>query len=176
MKTLTEIALFYKTDKCIRHNYIQNFYTPLFKKLRNKKLNILEIGIYNGGSLYLWRDYFTNANIYGIDILDKSKYNSDRISTEICDQKKCNNIFPNINFDIIIDDGSHKWEDQQISFNILFDRLNEGGMYIIEDLHTSYIESFGSNEYMTTLEVMKNKPNTEIFYDINKGIISLTLK
>lgn len=173
MLSLTEIAKKYKTDKCLRHNYIQNFYEKIFNPLRNKKLNLLEIGIKNGASLRTWKEFFINAEIYGIDI---DKVNVEGCHTEKCNQVYCQDIFQDIQFDIIIDDGSHNWDHQQISFDILFPRLKKGGIYLIEDLHTSFIDKFSSIGYRPTLELMKERSDTEIYYDIHGGIISKTKK
>ena len=61
----------YSCIKCI--NYF-NIYDELFKKYRNKKITFVEIGIFSGGSLFMWRDYFgKKARIIGIDLNPESK-------------------------------------------------------------------------------------------------------
>jgi predicted O-methyltransferase YrrM len=126
--------------------------------------NILEIGVYYGGSLKYLLDKFKDGIIYGIDIEDKTHYNEDRIKTYVVNQEDRDalNRFldeTNVEFDIIIDDGGHTMRQQQVSFGTLFKRLKKGGIYIIEDLHTSRIENFGtisSDDLITTLDMLQS--------------------
>ena len=116
-------------------------------------LNILEIGVSGGGSLWMWKKYFPNAFIHGID-------NNSRPSSGDCKQwgdvnqnvfihigsQDDTNFLSNINekhgpFDIIIDDGSHIMGHQQTSLFYLWPLLKNKGVYVIEDLHTSYYPS-----------------------------------
>jgi len=123
------------SDKGSTHNYLGS-YNRLFTPYRNKKINILEIGVFEGQSLKMWKEYFPNANIYGIDIKN-IKQNEDRITTAFCDQSKAeelDKVFEGKTFDIIIDDGSHRIEHQLISLKALWKRLNKNGLYVIEDI------------------------------------------
>lgn len=129
------------TDKN-EHGYFA-FYNPIFRKF-TEATSILEIGISSGGSLRLWEKKFKNAQIYGIDNVDCSNVNTDRIKTFIADQadrEQLKKVIETIDngFDIIIDDGGHTMKQQQISFGYLFKHLKSGGVYILEDLHTSNI-------------------------------------
>jgi 23S rRNA U2552 (ribose-2'-O)-methylase RlmE/FtsJ len=149
MKTLAEI--YYNTDslrssdnggdKGTAHSYITT-YDSIFAKYQPFDINILEIGVFDGQSLKLWKEYFTpNSKIYGIDIQDRCKvFECDNIFVFIgdaTDEQFINQSFFDIKFDIIIDDGSHIKNDQLTSFKILFDKyLNIGGTYIIEDLNS----------------------------------------
>ena len=139
MKTLTEIANYYGTDKgSSGHNYTQ-FYEQYFEVERNRFINLLEIGIDNGASLSMWEEYFPNARIDAFDIMDLKKFQKDRVNIHIGDQgnrNELNSIIKNINVtpNIIIDDGSHFADDQQISLGVLFDFLAPGGIYVIEDV------------------------------------------
>lgn len=157
MKTLEELADYYATDKRKSdHNYIQ-FYEKYFDPIRESVQNILEIGILNhpdklrrpfqGASILMWNDYFFNATIYGADIVDHSnmeKFGEERISIHIINQGdrfQLKSLMENKikkEMDIIIDDGSHWMHHQQISFASLFKYLKSGGIYVIEDLHTSH--------------------------------------
>lgn len=131
-----------KTD-IVEAHYI-DLYEKYFSELRDKKLNLLEIGIDRGGSLKMWLDYFYNANIFGIDIEDKSHFGwpkNNRCETTIGnqgDKEFWANYTKEKNFDIIIDDGSHQPHHQEISLECLWPVLNAGGIYVIEDLHCSY--------------------------------------
>lgn len=126
-------------DKGTAHSYIKT-YDSIFEQYQNKNINILEIGIYEGHSLSLWSRYFTpTSNIYGIDTNNDCKqYERGNISVLIGDatnEEFIKQSFGDIRFDIIVDDGSHIKDEQLASFKVLFDTyLNEGGIYIIEDI------------------------------------------
>jgi hypothetical protein len=141
MDRLTELGLKYNTDKATGHGFTE-FYYPYLEKYINP--SILEIGIYDGASLKMWEEFYGNPSIIGVDILDKKQYDSQYTRTVIADQKnpkdileKCTALIPE--YDIIIDDGSHMIDHQISSFATLFPCLKSKGVYIIEDLHTSFL-------------------------------------
>lgn len=145
--TLDELGILYGTDKSsLVHNYCIK-YDELFNNIKYKVKNVLELGIYKGNSIRMWRDYFILATIYGIDInpdcLIKNEENIHTILGSQSDEKFLNDVFKEIYFDIIIDDGSHKYKDQIDSFIYLFKKVKSGGYYIIEDICTSYWDGFG---------------------------------
>ena len=124
------------------------YYDRHFSRFRNKKVRILEIGIYLGGSLDMWKYYFgPDAFILGVDIDPNcAQYAQENVKIEIGDQadpsflKKLKaNYEP---FDIIIDDGGHQMHQQITSLKFLFEHLKDGGIYLVEDLHTSYWKEF----------------------------------
>jgi hypothetical protein len=142
--SLIEIVSKYRTDKHYEHDYFNLIYNSLFNPIFKEIKKFIEIGIGEGDSLNLWRDYFTNATIYGLDInTNISLKDNTRIELKQFDQSNINQLkqlyseHPDNDVDIIIDDGSHKMSDQQITFAKLFKILKPGGIYIIEDLHTS---------------------------------------
>jgi hypothetical protein len=151
----------YNTDK-YDHGFI-DVYEPYFNNMSESK-HILEIGVYYGGSLKYLSDKFKDGNIYGIDIEDKTQYDEERIKTYIVNQEDRNalNKFleeTNVEFDIIIDDGGHTMRQQQVSFGTLFKRLKKGGIYILEDLHTSRLDNFGTifpDDSITTLDMLNS--------------------
>ena len=151
---LHELATKFKTDKGIPgNNFMQNYYT-YFRNIKNDRLKILEIGVLNGSSLKTWKEFFPNAHIYAIDINQSCKeYEEDRIEIFIGDQtdeKFLDGVMSKLKgVDIIIDDGGHKMTHQKRSFDILFKYLNQDGIYIIEDLITSYW-----SEYMDAPQTM----------------------
>ena len=107
---ISDILETYETDKVNGHCY-GDFYDDLFSKYNKEApLKILEIGTQKGGSLCAWQDYFPNANITGIDIVDvvKPEYKRDTINYVISDVKKWKS---DETYDIVIDDGSHFIED-----------------------------------------------------------------
>jgi hypothetical protein len=139
---LDEIGLKFGTDKASNSNNFLEFYERFFCKRRFEKLKILEIGVLGGSSLRTWEEYFPNAKIIGLDIsLEAKKEESQRIKIEILDQSdtfQLSKYAEDKNFDIIIDDGSHVWGHQIKTLRILFPILNPLGIYIVEDLDTSY--------------------------------------
>ena len=145
--TLDQIGLKYNTDKCSSfHNYL-SLYDKEMCGIRNSSNKILEIGVLFGDSLKVFSEYFNESEIYAIDIENKSQFSTDRVKIFQADQSDRQFLESNFQdefFDIILDDGSHKMDHQQISFGSLFKKLKKGGIYIIEDLHTSlpeYIET-----------------------------------
>ena len=142
-QSLAELCKTHKTDKCASdHNYVE-LYEKFFSPVRTQAKRVLEIGVWRGDSLRLWEEYFPSARIFGIDINDSSRYNTDRIITAIADQANREQLGQFIeahgsDFDIVIDDGGHTMEQQQTSFGFLFPHVRSGGIYIIEDVHTSF--------------------------------------
>ena len=125
---LIEIGKKYPSSKNIS-GFIQ-LYEKYFSSLKNSKINILEIGVEGGDSLRIWREYFTNANICGIDI-DKKDFKIDNTEILQGDQSDKNFLKTLIdkykNFDIIIDDGGHTNMQILNTFKILFpEALNPG--------------------------------------------------
>jgi hypothetical protein len=124
-------------------------YEKYFSKYRNKSPRILEIGVFDGGSLQMWKNYFGEGTlIVGCDIDRRClQYAGDNVHIFIADQNNKNDIDTLIsiykNFDIIIDDGSHINSHVVNCFNWLFPILNENGTYFIEDTHTAYSSYYG---------------------------------
>lgn len=132
-----------KGDEPLTKHYLK-VYKSHFKKIRLNPLEILEIGVQNGGSLRMWRDYFPNSNITGIDINNGcKKHGGERIKILIGDQADADFLSTLGKFDIIIDDGGHTMVQQHTSYQVLWNHLNKGGIYVIEDLSTSYWPKFG---------------------------------
>jgi hypothetical protein len=138
-------------------------YDKHFERFRGSAVKMLEIGIYKGGSLQMWRDYFgETATIFGIDINPAFAQNVDepnqaRIGSQDDPQFLHNVVDEMGGIDLVLDDGSHMGPHQRASFMALFPRLNEGGLYLIEDLHTSYWRDFGGGYHRpsTGLELVK---------------------
>jgi glycosyltransferase involved in cell wall biosynthesis len=123
----------FDTDKWM----YSKFYDKEFKDLKPESL--LEIGVWKGGSLKMWEEYFPQAKIYGIESNPSFKTSENIFIGLQSDEKFLQEIIAKIGVpDIIIDDGSHKVSDQQKSFEVLFPLMKSGGIYVIEDLCTSY--------------------------------------
>lgn len=139
-------------------------YDRHFSRFREKEVVILEIGVFHGGSLRMWRDYFGDkAKIYGIDIDPRCKELEEKnIEVFIGSQsdreflRKVKGSVPPI--DIVIDDGGHKMIQQITSFEELFGAVKKDGVYLCEDLHTSYWLRYGGGHKRrrTFIEYSKN--------------------
>ncbi len=147
LPSLKNLAIKYKTDKEVNHSShgeghrYCSFYDFHLSSMRSEKLKIFEIGIFDGASLRMWKDYFHNSNIYGVDILIEPQsvlLNEDRISSFKLDAGDKESLINFANkygpFDIIIDDGSHFTNHQWLSWDIFSDNCK---VFIWEDLHTS---------------------------------------
>lgn len=153
---LDNLIEYYGSDKNL--SGYNTVYGELLHNIRDKVTNVLEIGVgslqYNndfsfagntqhypqyrpGNSLRVWRDYFPNATIHGVDIEEDCRILENRIETFIfpsINLHLCKQHLFNFKYDIIIDDGDHSAISQLITFKNLAPLLKEGGMYFIEDI------------------------------------------
>jgi hypothetical protein len=152
---LNKLARIYKTDKLGDHYYTQH-YQAHFRKYKFRKIKLLEIGVgghhypnRGGCSLRMWKRYFPFGRIYSLDIYDKSLLEERRIKIfkgSQTDEVVLNKMIEQIGEpDIIIDDGSHINEHVIKTFSVLFPKLKDGGIYIIEDVGTSYWPDYGGD-------------------------------
>lgn len=135
---ISKILEQYETDKVGHHGYGE-VYDELFSKFdRLAELSILEVGIQKGGSLLAWREYFPNAKVTGVDIVDeiKPEYRRSDINYVISDIKDWQT---DETFDIIIDDGSHFTDDVQFVIDHFKGKLREGGVMIVEDIQNERV-------------------------------------
>jgi len=146
--SLHQIGKHCDTDKwlCNRTgclSYLQ-IYELYFERMRDKKIDLLEIGVRAGHSIDLWKRYFADAgNIYGIDIEESAQgpfvqENTHFIHSDATKSEVLEHFDEQQSFDIIIDDGSHINKDIISSFEIFWPRLKSKGVYVIEDLYNSY--------------------------------------
>lgn len=136
----------FDTDKS--SNYLQN-YENYFSRFKNKRINLLELGVYRGGSLLMWSKYFKKGNIVGVDINNVDIKLPKNVHMEVGDQRdeafldKICEKYTDEGFDIIIDDASHYGNFTEASFLICFNKmLKSGGIYVIEDWGTGYWEDW----------------------------------
>jgi len=135
-------------NKWIHYFYIYDKIFSAYRK-KNKPLTFLEIGVAKGGSLEIWKKYFPDdSKIYGVDINPKCREInfSENIYFHLgsaSDRNFMEKTFKDIEFDIILDDGSHVCSDVIETFKIMFPKLKNSGVYVVEDLHTSYWHDFG---------------------------------
>jgi hypothetical protein len=150
-RSKSELAAIYFNRSAARvsmkwHHYLDT-YDRYLSRYRDKQPRFLEIGIADGGSFNLWRPYFGSAaTLFGIDIKPGSVAKVEALGLD-CHARVGSQADPEFlrsvvdemgGVDIVIDDGSHVAEHQVASFRTLFPLLNDGGVYICEDLHTAY--------------------------------------
>ena len=145
---LCRIAERHDTDK---DTGFTSVYHALLSHVREAPLRLLEIGLYNGGSLRMWREYLPNATLHGIDVDRRTlAYEQEIPGTKVrlVDQADARTLRAFVaelggSYDVILDDGGHTMEQQIVSFEVLFPHVVSGGIYIIEDLGTSYFLEYG---------------------------------
>src|SRR5580704_16421181 len=150
MKTLTELYKSHAGKVSDKWSFYLDEYDRILTPYRDKAVRLLELGIQNGGSLELWDQFFRNAEkLVGCDVNPSCaglKYDSARIAVVVADSntKEAQRAILShcSRFDIIIDDGSHRPGDIVRFFCQYFQYLDEGGLYLVEDLHCSYWKEF----------------------------------
>ncbi len=164
-KSLEEISKQYHSDKgSVYHNYLE-IYEKYFSKYRDTLENFLEIGLWQGDSIRMWREYFNVGNLVGADILDLSHVVLPNTQIHICDQsdrQQLGNLVDNSfdEFDIIIDDGGHWQHQQQITLGFMFPFLKAGGVFVIEDLHTANHPAYTRPGDVATLDILHTWKDT----------------
>lgn len=151
--TLSYQAYLKSPYKSVKHSTYFEIYDELFSRYRNKNITFVEIGIFGGGSLFMWREFFgPKARIIGIDLNPNAKKweehgfeiyigsQSDKSFWE----KFINDIGP---VDVVLDDGGHTYEQQIITTEMVLSLVKDNGMLVVEDTHTSYMNGFGPKRY-----------------------------
>lgn len=176
------------SDKGSGHHNYTKFYDFIFNNIKNDVKYIFELGLGTNnlqipsnmsgfgspcGSLRGWKNYFSNAKVFGADIDKEILYQEENITTFYCDQTNpesikelCNNF--DFKFDIVIEDGLHTFDANKIFLENFIDNVKDGGIFIIEDIDIRYFEQF--KDYIST---NKNKYQfmelVEIPNEKNKG-------
>jgi SAM-dependent methyltransferase len=151
------------------HHYLE-IYDRHFSAVRERRkaagqpVRILEIGVFHGGSLALWRKYFgPEAVVFGIDVDPRTRDFADDCQVRIGDQSNAAFLASVVDemggLDIVVDDGSHDSDDQVASFKALFPRLSPDGVYLCEDLRASYRKDYvdgrlGRGAFINLVRVM----------------------
>jgi len=181
MESLKSIGDRLGTDKFSSDINYTEPYLKYFEPIRDKEVKILEIGVYMGGGVSTWREYFVNSTtVVGMEnfhrsikmetLLDTCRNHSvdvfagDQSSRE--DLSKLVDKFGN--FDIIVDDGGHRMSQQQISLGFLFEYLNPGGIFVVEDL-TSSIPGFlndGHKDFPSNIDEHKKVTTHELLREL----------
>ena len=135
------------SDKGTTHSYI-GVYEEILSKYVGKAANLLEIGVASGFSLLMWEEYLQNGTVHGIDLIPMPKVLDGHLSISY----HCMNAYDagnlaeemsDLSFDIFIDDGSHKLNDQLIAMCVLWPKVKPGGVLVVEDVFpASNVEIF----------------------------------
>jgi hypothetical protein len=142
---------FINNDKRMIHKWVHYFpiYEKHFAAYQNKNIVFFEIGLGLGGSIKMWKNYFGPlATIVGIDNRPECKaFEEPGINIRIGSQNDPQFLQTLIKefgqVDIVLDDGSHMNSDQIETFRVLYPFVNKNGLYLVEDVHTSYWEEYG---------------------------------
>ena len=133
----------------------------------------VEIGVQNGGSIQMWKDYFgKDVKLIGIDIDERCKqFEDDQVTIEIGSQEDIEfwnyfkNKYPRV--DILLDDGGHSMKQQITTFKCMFPHIQDGGIYMCEDTHTSY---WSYPEYKSADEIA-NKNSKNNYMEFMKTLV-----
>lgn len=155
-KELNDYGKNYGTDKSSESLNYLNKYDFFLNGIKDSEQTILELGIYRGSSLKMWRDYFSLGKVIGADINPQCKEFQDlknQIYVKIGDLGNISflNELGKCQPTIILDDASHKWSHQIIALYQLFPMLKNGGIYILEDTVTSF--SMWENERYNDIDI-----------------------
>lgn len=134
----------------IKHDSYFQVYEELFRKYVGKRITFVEIGVLNGGSLFMWRSFFgPQATIIGIDLNPAAKkWEKEGFPIFIGSQSDpafWANFFASVGkVDVVLDDGGHTNHQQILTADRCIPQINSGGMLVVEDVHTSYMSEFGN--------------------------------
>lgn len=174
-----------RTDKNTTHSYL-----PLYENLlvgkRDTARNVLEVGIYQGGSIKLWSDYFSSATVHAVDIMDDRNVweaikHNERIVLYTNSDAYCNEFFAanfsNIKFDVLLDDGPHTLESMKSFIRLYSQIMADDAILIIEDVQSwDWIELLKKEvpenlkHFIKVYDLRPNKKRyDDIVFTINKS-------
>ena len=145
----THASYLKSTRASFKHSTYFAVYDRLFSPWVGKRFTFVEVGVFNGGSLLMWRDYFgPQARIIGVDFNPEAKrLEADGFEIFIGNQADpafwrdfVAAVGP---VDVLLDDGGHTFEQQIVTVDAIVPAINDGGLVVVEDTHTSYLADFG---------------------------------
>jgi len=158
-KKLDELGLLYKTDKSsVGHGYL-NSYEEFLPLDREASFTFLEIGVFRGASALMWSAWFPKASVIGLDVKPPKLRNKptnltlvvgDATAPTTVERLKRKFVAPSI----VLDDGSHLWDQQRKALQLIWPWLKSGGMYIIEDLQSSFEPGFAREDVFPFTDLM----------------------
>jgi len=157
-KTLDELGIHWKTDKSsAKHGYLSS-YEEFLPVGRNEAFTFLEIGVFRGASALMWAEWFPQASVIGLDVKLPKRAVPKNLTLVVGDgtanatvaKLKKKFVAPLV----VLDDGSHQWDQQRMSLAKFWSWLKPGGMYIIEDLHTSFAPGYSREDAFSFVDLM----------------------
>ena len=144
-----------------KHSSYFPVYDEIFEKYIGKKITFVEVGVFGGGSLFMWRNFFgKQARIIGVELNPEAKkWEKDGFEIFIGDQSDPDfwtNFYKQVGeIDILLDDGGHTYVQQIVTSEFALDNIKNGGVLVVEDTHTSYMDKFGDQSIKFTNYVSK---------------------
>lgn len=141
-----------------KHKSYQEIYEDKLKRFVGKPTTLVELGIGYGGSLQMWKSFLgEDSKIIGIDKNESCCFSEGQIESINCDESDIHSLDIK-SFDVFIDDGSHICSNQIKTLEHFFPKMNIGGLYFCEDVHTSYRQEYGGGykKENTFIEYCKN--------------------
>ena len=187
---MSEIQKLFDKSELRSSKYKKYFlnYDEILSRFKGKDIKIIEIGVQDGGSLKIWQEYFgSNSKIFGVDLNPQcKKFEKDNIKIFIGSQSSKNfwsKLFNQVGkVDLIIDDGGHTNAQQVITAVNCIPNINDGGMLITEDIHSSYLRRFGNPSKYSFINFIKKTiddinslyPNLKKFnFSLNQFVYSI---
>jgi len=139
--------------RTVKHSTYFQVYDELFSPWRGRNITFVEIGIAEGGSLFMWREFFgPQARIIGIDINPEAKvltkYGFEIFIGSQSDKEFWKQFNKSVGMiDIVLDDGGHSYLQQIVTTKMLIDQIKDHGMLVVEDTHTSYMSNYGTKKF-----------------------------
>jgi hypothetical protein len=169
---LDSIGRRHGTDKSSAHHDYLRHYEAHLGLLIEPIQSLLEIGVFDGASLKTWHEFLPDARITGVDIDPRCKeFEGPNVAVELRDQSDVSHLteigIKHGPFDVIIDDGSHIWSHQILTFETLFPFVRSGGLYICEDIDTSYgnhMSVYGHDSTISAAQYMIKLSNYVMAY------------
>ena len=159
-KSATYLSYMNSPHVSYKHTTYFDSYDHFLSNYRDKEITFVEIGVLDGGSLFMWRDYFgRKARIIGVDLNpDAKKWEKEGFEIFIgsqSDERFWQKFIKKVGkIDILLDDGGHTYSQQIVTTECLLPHIKDGGIIIIEDTHTSYMKGFG-DQYFSFIEYVK---------------------
>ncbi|WP_165570478.1 glycosyltransferase 61 family protein [Aeromicrobium sp. IC_218] len=164
--TLDEIGLRTGTDKSSTLHDFLRVYDRELGHLRDREITMIEIGVHQGSSLRMWEEYFSRGRIVGVDLDPACKrFENERVTVRVGNQGDrafIQKLGTKYRPTVVVDDGSHRWQHQIDTLRDLWPAVRPGGMFIVEDIHTSFGEDY-ARTYGT--------PDGETAYDFVAGLV-----
>jgi hypothetical protein len=151
--SISYLAYMNSPYRSIKHSSYFHVYDELLAEFYGSDVTFIEIGVLNGGSLYMWRELFgKNSRIIGLDLNPSAKkWEKDGFEIYIGDQDDPNFWKTTLSkigsFDVLLDDGGHLYTQQITTVTSVLDSANERAIIIVEDTHTSYMDGFGNKKW-----------------------------